>query len=138
VTANPEFPSVPVAVVVNAAAPAVDPVYVHEKVMEAPPTSVTGIAGIGPAAFVAPPGPVTTKSGALTPLAVACPVFVTVSVTSTPFPTHTGVPYAATDPASTAGVCTVADSTARPMTGPPHAVPTAERVQFTNPDPDAE
>ncbi len=60
------------------------------KVSPAPPASVAGRAGRGPLASVAAPGPVSTNGGAsrFTPLAIAVPVLVTVSVTMNDCPVH--------------------------------------------------
>jgi hypothetical protein len=77
---------VPVAVALHVANPLPDPENVHTNVVDDPAASVTGPGGVAPAIHAARPAGF-AYAVALTPLTVACPVFVTVSHTVSHCPT---------------------------------------------------
>src|SRR5678810_751723 len=105
-TAPAVLASTPFTVVVIVTRPAAAPVNVQVKVPDCPPFSDTGSAGKGPAAIVAPPGPMTGNGTASTPVAEASPVLVTVSVIWKGCPTLTCGRKTATAALKAAGVWT--------------------------------
>ena len=89
VTTTPELPSLPVTVVVKVRGPAEEAVIVKVNTTQLPPVMVSGPTGKGPASTVAAPPPEIRGTGTVTPVALAPPVFVTVTVTRKVWPFET-------------------------------------------------
>ncbi len=135
ITGHPAFPSAAVTVVVQVTIPGMFAVKVQVNVSAAPPARSTGTAGNGPSAQVAvPPVPPKTNGRNPSPAAVASPLFVTVSVSTTGPPDDTDHGAARSRAESSGGVCTVVAAPPDALTTvAPHVVPAAVAVKVTAP-----